>query len=111
MKFLSLGTKTMLQKCENIFLSGHHNNSYAQHDVEERIGNDEIESDGYYEVVNLQSKLNSPDEDDNIEKCDSTGDDATFGNFDTTCVSESILKYKIMQGHRKKLYSAETSLR
>ena len=39
------------------------------------------------------------------------GDDTIVGNFDTTCVRESILKYKIVQEHWKKLYSAEPSLR
>ncbi len=35
-------------------------------------------------------------EDDNIENSDSTGDEVTVGNFDTTCVQESVLKYKIV---------------
>lgn len=35
-------------------------------------------------------------QDDNIENSDNTGDEATVGNFDTTCVQESILKYKIV---------------
>lgn len=65
----------------------------------------------FYEVVNLQSSVNSLDEDDSIENSDSAGDEETAGNFDTTCVRESILTYKIVQECWKRLYTAEISLR
>ena len=75
--------------------------------VDERIGNDEMESDGfYYEVVNLQSNVDSLAEDDSSKSSESSADLATVRNFDNTSVRESILKYKIVQEHWKKLYCA-----
>ena len=70
-----------------------------------------MESDGLYEVVNLQSIVNSLDEDDSSESSESSCDVAIVGNFDTTSLRESILKFKIVQEHWIKLYSAEKSLR
>ena len=39
------------------------------------------------------------------------GVNTIVGDFDTTYVRETILKYQIVQEHWKKLYSVETSLR
>ena len=61
--------------------------------------------------MNLQSDVSNLDEDDSSENSDCNDDEAMVGNFDTTCVRESILKYKIVQERWKKLYSAETTLR
>jgi len=74
--------------------------------VKERIGNDDMESDGFYEVVNLQSNVDSLDEDDRSKSSKSSGYLVTVRNFAKTSVRESILKYKIVQEHWKKLYCA-----
>lgn len=55
--------------------------------------------------------LTIADEDDSIENSDSTGDEATVRKFDTTCLRERIIKYKIIQNHWKKLYSTDTLMR
>ena len=79
--------------------------------VEERMSKDELESDGFYEVSQMTSDTNSHDDDNASENMDSGGDVNVVGNFDITYVRENILKYKIIQERRKKLYSAETLLR
>lgn len=59
--------------------------------VEERIGNDEKESHGFY-FVNFERDLNHLHENNITENSDSTENEATVGNFVTTCMSKSILK-------------------
>ena len=65
--------------------------------VEERIGNDKMESDSFYAVLHQATDVDSLDNDDSSEDMNGFGDNTIVGNFDTTSVRESILKYKIVQ--------------
>jgi hypothetical protein len=109
-KFLSVGTKTMLHKRDDILFLV--TATIVMHNmmVEERMSKDGMESDSFYEVSQMTSDTNSHDNDSASENMDGGDDVNVVGNFEITYVRENILKYKIIQERWKKLYSAETSL-
>jgi hypothetical protein len=85
--------------------------------VEERVRNEERESENFYDVGEEQSVLVSSDDeaDSSRDSGDSSTDGSlvinTVGNFDMTDVRDSSVKYTIVQRRWNKLYSDETSLR
>ena len=85
--------------------------------VEERVRNEERESENFYDLGEEQSVMvtSEDDADSSKDSGDSSTDGSlvinTVGNFDMSDVRDSSVKYTIVQRRWNKLYSDETSLR
>jgi hypothetical protein len=116
-KFLSVGVKCMLYHREDMFYLAIATIVMHNMMVEERVRNEERESENFYDVGEEQSVLVSSDDeaDSSRDSGDSSTDGSlvinTVGNFDMTDVRDSSVKYTIVQRRWNKLYSDETSLR
>ena len=116
-KFLSVGVKCMLYHREDMFYLAIATIVMHNMMVEERVHNEERESENFYDIGDDQSSIiTSEDDSDSTENShDSSVNDSPdaniVGNFDLSNVRDSSMKYAIVQQRWKKLYSDETSLR
>ncbi len=112
-KILSVGVKCMLYHREDMFYLAIATIVMHNMMVEERVRNEERESDNFYDIGDEQSVMASIEDDANNSEDSADGSPVvnTVGSFDLSNVRDSTMKYTIVQQRWKKLYSDETSLR
>ena len=79
--------------------------------VQEHVGNNEIESENFYDVGNMQSESASTNTDyeDDSNKSTPKNNHVAVGSFDMSNVRDNNLKYSIVQQHWNNLHSEENS--
>ena len=111
-KFLSVGSKCVLYHREDMFYLV--TASIVMHNmmVHERIGNEENESETFYDIGDIQSNVcDSDDEDGSRNDRTPEANQNVFADFDMSNMNDNVLKYAIVQKRWNKLYSEENSLR